>query len=297
MRRCPICQRTYDDNMKFCQSDGTSLVDDASDIGGSDDPFKTVLAEGAPADEPEFDPMKTMLATPPPVSAPPPTPFSEPETRLSQDLPLNAPPFGDLGAPQFNNAPLPSEPVTPLQDNYSGGFGQPPSEPFGEPQPQRQSSSFDNSPRTPTFQDPEPPPQFGGQANFGQQQFGQQANEWTPPPVPQTGWDNQGLGQNTPFSAPPINAGISQTLPIVSLALGIGSITIGWCCYLGFILGPAALITGFIGLNQIKSNPQQYGGRNLAIAGMAVGGAAMILQILLVILGIFLNLAALGLGR
>ncbi|HXH69318.1 MAG TPA: hypothetical protein VNI60_03120, partial [Pyrinomonadaceae bacterium] len=27
MKRCPTCKRTFDDSMKFCQTDGTPLVD------------------------------------------------------------------------------------------------------------------------------------------------------------------------------------------------------------------------------------------------------------------------------
>ena len=287
MRRCPTCQRTFDDNMKFCQADGTPLVDEALPVE-DDDPFKTVLAEPphSAGAEPEFDPMKTMLATPPPVDLPPPSPFGDAFSVEPKDTGVKPPVFGDLSAPQFGSNPLPpnnsfppSDPFSP-QQQPSGNFGQP------------YSGGFDNAPNTPTFQEPDP--SFGQQANFGQPPFGQPQNEWTPPPVPQTGWDNQGLGQNTPFSPPPVNAtGQSKVLPTVSLVAGIVSLP-GICCYLGLLLGPVALVTGFIGLNQIKSNPQQYGGRGLAIGGMVVGGVALVVQILLIILGIALNLATMG---
>jgi len=36
-------------------------------------------------------------------------------------------------------------------------------------------------------------------------------------------------------------------------------------------LGPAALITGFIALTQIKNDPDTYGGKPLAIIGMVTG--------------------------
>ena len=49
----------------------------------------------------------------------------------------------------------------------------------------------------------------------------------------------------------PMSMSPNQTLAIVSLCLGIGSITIGWCCYIGVLLSPAALITGFMALSQI----------------------------------------------
>ncbi len=276
--------------MKFCQADGTPLIDEASPVGG-DDPFKTVLAEPQKpfVPEPDFDPMKTMLAAPPPVDLPPPSPFGDAFSVEPKDTGVKPPAFGDLSTPQFGSNPLPNNPF-------------PPSDPFPQQQPsgnfgQQQSGGFGNAPSPPTFQEPEPPP-FGQQANFDQPgSFGQPQNEWTPPPVPQTGWDNQGLGQNTPFSPPPVNAmGQSKVLPTVSLVAGIISVP-GLCCYMGLLLGPVALITGFIGLNQIKNNPQQYGGRGLAIGGMVAGGIALAVQILLIILWGVLNLAALGLGK
>src|SRR5687768_9436888 len=40
MKKCPICQRTFDDDKRFCQSDGTPLVE----AGASSDPYATVVA-------------------------------------------------------------------------------------------------------------------------------------------------------------------------------------------------------------------------------------------------------------
>lgn len=60
----------------------------------------------------------------------------------------------------------------------------------------------------------------------------------------------------------------SQTLAVVSLCLGIGSVTVGWCCSLGLLLSPGALVTGFIALSQIKKDPKLYGGRGMAIGGI-----------------------------
>ena len=63
-------------------------------------------------------------------------------------------------------------------------------------------------------------------------------------------------------------AGPNQTLAVVSLCLGIASVTIGWCCSLGILLSPAALITGFIALSQINKDPSKYKGRGLAMGGI-----------------------------
>jgi len=96
----------------------------------------------------------------------------------------------------------------------------------------------------------------GGQQNFPQQQFG-----------------------NYPVTVSP-----NQTLAIVSLCLGLGSMTIGWCCSLGLLLSPAALITGFIALSMIKKDPQANQGRGFAIGGLVAGGLYLALYLLLIVL-------------
>jgi hypothetical protein len=82
----------------------------------------------------------------------------------------------------------------------------------------------------------------------------------------------------------------NQTLPLVSLCLGIGSMTIGWCCSLGLLLAPAAMITGGIALAQNKKNPDLYGGKGLAVGGIVVGGAFLVLWLIFMILWGIANL-------
>src|SRR5438552_3764975 len=90
-------------------------------------------------------------------------------------------------------------------------------------------------------------------------------------------------GQNAPFQPSPSGAGLNQTLPIISLVLGIISL----CCYISPITGLAALITGFIGLKNVKNDPANYGGKGLAIAGMITGGVFALLSVVYWILIIF----------
>ncbi|MEQ1644352.1 MAG: hypothetical protein ABL959_12975, partial [Pyrinomonadaceae bacterium] len=47
MKKCPNCQATFDDNMRFCQTDGTPLVDDTPVVDA----------------EPAFDPYATIVGT------------------------------------------------------------------------------------------------------------------------------------------------------------------------------------------------------------------------------------------
>ena len=93
-------------------------------------------------------------------------------------------------------------------------------------------------------------------------------SEWTPPPAPESSWQNQPVGQNTPFQPPPAGAKLNQTMPIVSLIFGIISL----CCYVSPVTGVIALITGFLGIKNVKNDPSRYGGKTLAIIGMILGG-------------------------
>ena len=102
---------------------------------------------------------------------------------------------------------------------------------------------------------------------------------WTAPAGPPAQWQ-QPSPQQQAFYPYNIQAPASQTLAIVSLCLGLGSLTVGWCCYIGILLGPAAMITGFIALSQNKSDPARFGGRGLAIGGIATGAAYIVFLVI-----------------
>lgn len=105
---------------------------------------------------------------------------------------------------------------------------------------------------------------------------------WQPPSAPPTVWQNQQPQQQFGQYAVPVSP--NQTLAVVSLCLGIGSLTIGWCCSLGLVLSPAALITGFIALSQIKKDPQRNGGRVLAIGGIATAAVFIAVYAVIILL-------------
>jgi hypothetical protein len=64
------------------------------------------------------------------------------------------------------------------------------------------------------------------------------------------------------------SAKVNQTLSIVSLITGILGLTI--CCG-SLVPSLVAIITGFMGRSKANSNPQQYGGAGLALAGIIMG--------------------------
>jgi len=316
MKRCPTCQKEFADSMRFCQTDGTPLVE-AAQSAEPPDPFKTIIA-GAPQKEDapdKYDPMKTVVSSSdaPKIDAPPPSPFGESESQAltpsqSNDPSLNPPSFGDLSpssssdTASSSSSQSSSQSSTPFsnESNRSDSpFGKPSSNlgasPFDKPSNEPSSTPFDKTP-PPPYKEPEP--MFGtnqppfDQSPFGQPQtpFGQsqepanqtfQQNEWTPPPAPVAAWQEQGLGANTPFQ-PPTTTGEDKTLAIVSLVSGILSVT---CC--GAITGIVALITGYMAKNNADSNPEQYGGRGLAVAGMILGGISIVLTVLYLIFVVF----------
>lgn len=99
-----------------------------------------------------------------------------------------------------------------------------------------------------------------------------QPGAWTPPPPP---------GGQFAVKKPQHNP-----VAIASLAVGVFSLTIGLCCYLGAGTGPIAIVLGAVALTQVKNSPTQAVSKGMAIAGIATGAAAMGLIMLFFFLGI-----------
>lgn len=217
---------------------------------------------------------------------PPPTVFQNPVDAGSLTPPSDSPFSGASPYGKKDDAPIPSpfdnaassfgdssNREEPAFGTPQSGYNEPPS-PFGQP-----ASPFD-APK-PSFQEPESGPFGSAQQQFDQMnqpQFGQplQQTEWTPPPAPNASWQEQGLGPQTPFQPPAAGQGLNQTLPIVSLVFGIVSL----CCYISPVTGLVALITGFMGMKNANNDPNQYGGKGLAIAGMITGGVFFLIGVL-----------------
>jgi len=113
------------------------------------------------------------------------------------------------------------------------------------------------------------------QSNWGNYET---ASPWQNQPL-QT---NQSSIPNQQFYPPGAVRGKDQTLPTISLILGILGIVLS-CCYLGFPLGLAAAVTGYLGFQNTNKDSMQYGGRGLAIAGMILGAIGFLVNLLLVI--------------
>jgi hypothetical protein len=159
MKRCPTCQKEFADSMRFCQTDGTPLVE-VAEKAPPPDPYKTVVGGLIKMDDdflqiPEQnDPMKTMVGSPePPKAAPPkiepplPKPPSEPTINVSpkveskpQEPPpppkfsepsLSPPSFGDLSPSSASNTPPSSPPLSQPPKNDPVPPKPAPPAPFG----------------------------------------------------------------------------------------------------------------------------------------------------------------------
>ena len=197
MKRCPTCEKTFDDNMRFCQSDGTPLVEDSLPA----DPYKTMVAskediaaamppasDDAPVSKPqvkdegevlelpaESDPLKTMYASEEEIRKA--MGDDEPAGDKKIDIPpvapeppkfsepsLSPPSFGDMTPPPspFSQAsPEPTSSPSPSATDLTGdpfAHTTPPiPSPFSETEPE-------SSPPSPQSKEPErapyQPPQF-----------------------------------------------------------------------------------------------------------------------------------------
>jgi hypothetical protein len=179
---------------------------------------------------------------------------------ISPAVEAPAPSFGDIGG-------------APPRSSFGS---EPPPSPFGTgPAEPERSTPFDDQA---TVIQPMPDIPFEPPAPM-------QAQEWTPPPAPNSQWQDQQIGSNTPFQPPPAGVGgENKTLAIVSLVLGILSV----CCYVAPITGAAALITGWMATKNIKNDPNTYGGKGLATAGMICGAVFLLLGIAYYIYVIFI---------
>jgi hypothetical protein len=108
------------------------------------------------------------------------------------------------------------------------------------------------------------------------------------PPQPLSPWQSQAQGiQNQPYGVPTFNTSRDQTLPVISLILGVLAFLLV-CCFGGVWLGVPAAIVGYLGMKNADADPSKYMGRGMAVAGLVLG----IVSFLCSIVVIFLRLLA-----
>jgi len=174
MKKCPTCDKTFEDSMRFCQVDGTELVSDAPPF----DPYATIVAPTISAEPPA-----PVIETPAPEFVLPPDevevdpsvhytvgsiPITEPEDVL--DLPSNDPlktmyvseaemkaTLGDA-EPAADIVEIP--PIEEVSEPAPPSFIAPenPALVFEPPAPPPSPFSMESVPAAPAYEEPEPPP-------------------------------------------------------------------------------------------------------------------------------------------
>lgn len=215
MKKCPTCNKTYEDNMRFCQSDGTPLVEVKEDAPPPD-PYKTMVAgkdeiasalppqdtsKGDPTPEEdvldipqEDDPLKTSVV-------------SESEMR---DLTSDDEPFKTPASSPFSSDPKPPSESTPPKESISSPPPEPPK--FNEPNinppdfDERFFSESDSSEvkpgSQPVSQPKSEPPTFGKQSMPSDPQAKEPAGERpSGTPIPSPFEENPPPGKSS--AAPP----------------------------------------------------------------------------------------------
>ena len=181
MKKCPTCEKTFEDSLRFCQVDGTPLVDDAPAF----DPYATIVsspAPPAPVAEPEAAAtIEAAVPDPKPVAAiaepadvldlPSEDPLktvyvSDAEMRdaLSSEAPAAGKPVIEMTT--VEELPAPEPPSFSVPDVPAPSFGEaaPPPSPFAmsdapAEEPASKPSVFDEPPPPPPVFD-EPAPLF-----------------------------------------------------------------------------------------------------------------------------------------
>jgi hypothetical protein len=88
-------------------------------------------------------------------------------------------------------------------------------------------------------------------------------------------------------SATPVQR--TNPMALTGMIMGLISVTFGLCCCYGIPFNLLGIVFSLIGLSQIKSNPDSYSGRGMAIAGLVTSLVSFALAGLLLILGFALG--------
>lgn len=279
--------------MRFCQTDGTPLVNDAPPL----DPYKTMVARpddvgaGTPKSEaPIPHPPSGELLELPPETDPNKTKFaSEGEIQTAMDARdeqvIDIPPLTETPAPPKFQEPKSQPPPERPKSSEPPEFGKA-NPPFTAPPGERKPSVFEPPlGNKPPFAEPDPigsvPPVNPFDAPLAGSGRNMAEAAWRPPSPPDPSWQNQQIGRNTPFQPPVVHGDLNQTMAVVSLILGIVSIVL---CQ---ITGPVALITGFLARRKAIEHPHEFGGAGMALAGIITGAIGSVLLVLVVLYFIF----------
>ncbi len=90
-----------------------------------------------------------------------------------------------------------------------------------------------------------------------------------------------------PISSP--QAPRTNSLAVAGMIMGLLAVTCGLCCCYGMPFNVLGIIFSLVALAQIRNDPQSQQGRSLAIAGLLLSLASVVLAVLFFTLGLALN--------
>lgn len=99
---------------------------------------------------------------------------------------------------------------------------------------------------------------------------------YSPPQTPQPGF--------RPPPPPAYPVAQEKNMALLSLILGIVSVTIGFCCYFGVLTAPVAIGLGVYALSLIKKDPIKYGGKGMALTGIITGALYFVFLIIIILI-------------
>lgn len=319
MKQCPVCEKEFDDSLRFCQVDGTPLVDKAAAEEPAEevDPFKTMVGLKAdilaamasldappPPPEPSVPaPIENELLEIPPAADPNKTQFvseeelraemaklAEPEEQVIDVPPLAEPETPKFAEPEatsspFGGTPPPSPFSTPnvLPSDEPGPANFPTSPPIPSPfaaPSTEEKPVLESIEVSPLVEEPSSSePEINPFAPAPAAPIVQA--EVSSPVVPETNMQNpQNFGQGAPAAGGP-----NQTLAIVSLVVGILSL----CCGYTFVVPIIAIVLGFMAKGKANNDPANFGGAGLALGGIITGAIALLLGIAVIILNVVMG--------
>lgn len=189
-------------------------------------------------------------------------------------------PQHDPSTPPADPYARPVDPHAPPADPYAASADphhppvdpyHPPADPYAPPvDPYHPPAGPYASPATPVSKQPYPPPPVNPYAM-----------PTTPPPNPYAAPTAapypgpHGGMQMYPNAGYPFPAGKQNTLGLLSMILGISSVPLACCFFIGLLLGIAAVVIGWLGQQKVEQGLADNRGQ--ALAGMICGATGALL--------------------
>lgn len=95
---------------------------------------------------------------------------------------------------------------------------------------------------------------------------------------------------------PPVQPGMPagprpNGMALTGMILGIVSVTVGLCCCYGFPFNVAGIVFSIIGMNQIKADPVNQTGKQMAQTGLWCSIASIVIAAIMLAVGVAFNVA------